>query len=389
MKFNWTQETTSRVFSNALALVIALAFLFLLQNMGDIFGFFKKFFSILSPFVTGFIIAYLLSRPVAFLEKFFNKHLFKKAKKQHSINKALSIAIVFLLALVILSLVIYSIIPQLIDSVTTLAKNADGYIKTVTDFINALAARFHFNADILKGFIGSSQELFKKLVTYISSSLPAVVNFSVSIGSGISNFIIGLIISIYMLSGKERFCAQTKKLLAALFPKKFVDGISSIAKYTHETFGNYLTGQILDCLILGAICFILMTILGMDYALLISMIVTLTNFIPFVGPFIGAIPSAFILLMVQPQRVIWFIVMILLLQQLDGNILVPKIVGKTTGLSSFWVIFAILVGGGLFGVGGVLLAVPTFSVIHLLFKKFLERQLKKKNLPVETSEYYK
>ncbi len=389
MKFKWTEESSSRIFSNALVLIIAITFYFILKNAGELVGFIKNVFSILSPFIIGFVIAYLLLRPVKNLNLLLDKFLFKKLKKQHSVNKGISIAVVFVLVLVLLSLVIYSIIPQLIDSVARLARNADSYIKTITDFINAFALRFHLDSDVFSGILGSSQELFKKLIAYISSSLPRVLDFSVSIGSGISNFIIGFIISIYILSGKERFCAQAKKICAALLPKKFSDRSSTLIKYMHETFGNYLTGQLLDCILLGMICFLFMTLFSMEYALLISMIIAITNFIPFIGPFIGAIPSAFILLMVQPSKVLWFILMIVILQQLDGNLLAPKIVGKTTGLSSFWVIFSILLGGGLFGIAGVLLAVPTFSVVYLVIKNTIEKKLKEKNLPTNTTEYYK
>ncbi len=387
MKFKWTEETTSRVITNSIVLIIAVVFYFAIQNIGEFFSFVKKVFSVLSPFIIGFVIAYLLTRPVNSLEKLLNSFLFKKFKRQESVNRGIAICITVLLVLLLLALVMYSIIPQLIDSVSTLARNADSYIRTVNQFIDSVSERFNLDSDIFHGILGSSQELFRKLTQYISSALPKIFDFSISIGSGISNFFIGFIISIYMLSGKEQFGAQIKKALFALFSKKSVNKFIKLGKYTHETFGNYLSGQILDSIILGIICFILMSIFRMEYALLISMIVMITNFIPFVGPFIGAVPSAFILLMVQPSKVLWFILMIIVLQQLDGNLLAPKIVGKTTGLSSFWVIFAILLGGGLFGIAGVLLAVPTFSVLHLLIKRYIEKKLRQKELPTDTKNY--
>ncbi len=389
MKFKFTEETTSRIFSNSIVLVIAITFYFLLKHLGEFFSFFANIASILSPFIIGFIIAYLLSGPVVSFEKFLNRFLFKKAKKQSGINRGISIALVFIITFFLLSLVIYSIIPQLVDSVTKLARNTDLYVKSINEFLTGFANRFNLDPDIFKGILGSSQEFFKKLTEYFSAALPKLLDFSVSVGSGISNFIIGFIISIYMLSSKELFLAQTKKVINAILPQKTVSKISALARNMHETFGNYITGKILDCIIVGIICFIFMNILGMEYALLISIVVMVTNFIPFIGPFIGAIPSAFILLMVQPTKVIWFIVMIFVLQQIDGNLLGPKIVGKTTGISSFWVIFSILLGGGFFGIAGVALAVPTFSVIYVLIKSALEKNLRKKNLPTETKSYYR
>lgn len=387
MKFKWTEETTARVTAGSVIAAIAITFFFLMQNIGGIFDAVKNIFAVLSPFVIGFIIAYLLTRPLNFIERLLNRRLFKKAKKQRSINRGISIVIVFILFLLLLALIIYSIIPQLIESVTTLARNADGYIKSINTLLDKLFAHFNIDASFLEEILGSSQEMFIKLTDYIASKLPELLNFSVSVGSGISNVFIGFVASVYMLSGKERFAAQIKKILFAIFPSRFVNETVSAFSYMHETFGKYFSGQSIDSVVLGIICFILMSLFKMEYALLISMIIMITNFIPFIGPFIGAIPSAFILLMVQPTKVIWFIIMIVVLQQIEGNIIAPKIVGKTTGLSSFWVVFSIIIGGGFFGVTGVILAVPAFSVIYTFTKRFIEGRLRKKNLPSKTTDY--
>ncbi len=389
MNFKWTEDTAARVFAGSAVAVISITFYFLIQNIGGIFDVFKNIFEVLSPFVIGFVIAYLLTRPVNFTERLLNRYLWKKAKKQHSINRAISIVIILILFLLLLALVIYSIIPQLIESVTTLARNADEYIKSINTLLDKLFAHFNIDASFLEEILGSSQEMFKSLTEYIASKLPQLLNFSVSIGSGISNVFIGFIVSVYMLNGKERFAAQIKKILFAIFPARFVNETVSAFSYMHETFGKYFSGQSIDSVVLGIICFILMSVFKMEYALLISMIIMITNFIPFIGPFIGAIPSAFILLMVQPTKVIWFIIMIVILQQIEGNIIAPKIVGKTTGLSSFWVVFSIIIGGGLFGITGVILAVPAFSVVYTFSKRFIESRLRKKNLPAKTTEYIK
>lgn len=388
MKIKWSEDTTTKVVSYSAILIITVSFYFLLQNLGGLIQILKTFTDVLSPFIIGFVIAYLLTRPVNMFERFLNRHLFKKYKKQHSVNRAIAIVLVIILVLIALALVMYSIIPQLIDSVSTLAKNADGYIRSINSLLNKFFAHFNLDIEFLNNFLGSSQELFKKLTEYIAAGLPKFLDFSVSIGSGISNFFIGFIVSVYMLNSKEHFSAQIKKILFALFPKRFVNETVSTFRYMHETFGRYLSGQILDSIILGIICFILMSLFGMEYALLISMIITITNFIPFIGPIIGAVPSTFILLMVQPSKALWFVVLIIVLQQLDGNLLAPRIVGKTTGLSSFWVIFSIMVGSGLFGLWGVILAVPTFSVVYTFTKRFIEKRLYEKGLSKKTSDYY-
>ena len=387
MKFKWTDDTASRVVTGSVIAAAAIVFYFLMLNIGGIFDVIKNIFRILSPFIIGFVIAYLLTRPVNFIERVLNRRLFKKAKKQHSINRGIAIVLVIILVMLLLALVMYSIIPQLIESVTTLARNADGYIKSINVLLDKLFTHFNIDASFFDEILGSSQEMFKSITEYVASKLPQLLDFSVSVGSGISNFFIGFVVSVYMLSGKERFAAQIKKILFAVFPHRFVDETIGAFSYMHETFGKYFSGQTIDSVVLGIICFILMSVFKMEYALLISMIIMITNFIPFIGPFIGAIPSAFILLMVQPTKVIWFIIMIVVLQQIEGNIIAPKIVGKTTGLSSFWVVFSIIIGSGLFGITGVILAVPAFSVIYTFAKRFIERRLRKKNMPVKTTDY--
>ncbi len=389
MKINWSEETATKVISNSAILIIAIAFYFIALNLGVIFDAVGEIFRILTPFIIGFVIAYLLARPVNILEAFLNKYLFRKARKQHSINRTISIITVVILVLLLLALFMYSLIPQIIDSITTLAKNMDGYIKTLNLFINKISASLKLESGLIREIIGSSQELFLKLSEYIANQLPRVLDLSVSLGSGISNFFIGFIISIYMLSGKERFCAQLQKLLYSIFPKKLVSRSIDICRYTNNTFGKYLSGQILDSIILGLLCFILMSLFGMEYALLISLIITITNFIPFIGPIIGAVPSAFLLLMISPVKALWFVVLIIVLQQIDGNLLAPRIVGKTIGLSAFWVVFAIILGGGLFGIPGVLLGVPAFSVIYAFVKKLVEGTLATKGMPSKTSDYMK
>ncbi len=387
MKFKWTEDTAAKVVAGSVIAAIAITFYFLIQNIGGIFDVIKSLFKVLSPFVIGFVIAYLLTRPVNFIERLLNRHLWKKAKKQKAINRGIAIVLVFILFMLLLALVMYSIIPQLIESVTTLARNADGYIKSINTLLDKLFTHFNIDASFLESILGSSQEMFKSITEYVASKLPQLLDFSVSIGSGISNFFIGFIVSVYMLSGKERFAAQIKKILFAVFPRRFVDETIGAFSYMHETFGKYFSGQTIDSVVLGIICFILMSAFKMEYALLISMIIMITNFIPFIGPFIGAVPSAFILLMVQPTKVLWFIIMIVVLQQIEGNIIAPKIVGKTTGLSSFWVVFSIIIGSGLFGITGVILAVPTFSVVYTFAKRFIERRLREKDMPIKTTDY--
>ncbi len=385
---NQSNNGKSKSFSRILLISFSILFYFLIRDLGGTLGIFSKLAKVLSPFIIGFAIAYFLSRPVSSVDKLLNKFLFKKSKKQRAINRGISIFAVFSIVFFVLSVIMYFIIPQLIENVSKLARNMDGYIQHISTVVKGLLDHFKIDPSTFTGLFGTSKEFFISITEYLAANLPKLLTFSVSIGSGISNFFIGLVVSVYMLCSKEKFAAQSKKLTYSLFPQKWSNEILSAVRYMDETFGKYITGQLLDSFILGVVCFIIMSILNMEYALLISIIITITNLIPFLGPFIGAIPSAIILLMVQPSKVIWFIIMIVVLQQIEGNILAPKIVGKTTGLSSFWVIFAILLGGGLFGLVGVFLAVPTFSVVYTFGKRLIEKFLRSRGMSENTKDYY-
>ncbi len=201
------------------------------------------------------------------------------------------------------------------------------------------------------------------------------------------NILIGVIVCVYFLNSKETFKAQARKTILATMSKKRSDSFMEFAYFANRTFGGFINGKLIDSLIIGILCFILMSILKLPYTVLVSTIVGVTNFIPFFGPFIGAIPSAIIICFSSPIQAVYFLIMILGLQQFDGNILGPKILGETTGLASFWVMFAIIVGGGLFGFLGMVLGVPVFAMIYYYGSRYIENRLKKKKLPVETEAY--
>ena len=203
----------------------------------------------------------------------------------------------------------------------------------------------------------------------------------------VKNFFLGIIICVYFLNSKENFAAQMKKIIMAVFSRKAADEIVQGAHFTNRTFGGFINGQIIDSFIIGLICFIVMTLFGWEYTLLISCIIGITNIIPFFGPFIGAIPSALLLLMVDTRQCIYFVIFIIILQQFDGNILIPKIQGSSTGLASFWVLFAVLVGGGLFGFIGMVIGIPMFAVIYAYVSRAINNRLEKRGLATDLAEY--
>ena len=203
----------------------------------------------------------------------------------------------------------------------------------------------------------------------------------------LKNFLLGIIVSIYLLLSKETLLAQVKKTILALFNKKTCEKTFMIYHKSNGLFIGFITGKIIDSLIIGILCFIGMTIFKMPYSVLISVIIGVTNIIPFFGPFIGAIPSALLILLAKPSFLLPFLIFVFVLQQFDGNILGPRILGDSTGLPAFWVLFSIFLGGGLFGFVGMLLGVPTFALVYALFRTFIEHRLESKNLPKETDAY--
>ncbi len=207
--------------------------------------------------------------------------------------------------------------------------------------------------------------------------------------ASIWNIVLGLIVSIYLLIDKEKFFAIGKKIVFAFFTEKKANRILELTHRSNSIFGNFLSGKILDSLIIGILTFIVLTITKMPYSLLISFIIGITNIIPFFGPFIGAIPSAIIILFVSPVKALWFVLIIFIIQQIDGNIIGPKILGDSLGISAFWILFSLLVGGKLFGLIGLIVGVPLFVLVYSIIKDIVENELAKKELPIETKEYMK
>lgn len=218
------------------------------------------------------------------------------------------------------------------------------------------------------------------MINILSTGLLGVVTV-------LKNSLIGLIVMVYFLNIKDTLSAQSKKIVYSLFPLKQANRIIEEVRFTHSVFGGFITGKLLDSLIIGVICFFCMRLLRMPYVLLVSVIIGVTNVIPFFGPFIGAIPSAFLILLVSPMKCLYFLLFVLVLQQFDGNILGPKILGESTGLPSFWVLFSILLFGGLLGFVGMVIAVPTFAVFYHLTSEYVNRCLEKKALSQSTDDY--
>ncbi len=362
----------SKMLSNLLIVLIGILFYVALSNLGVIRQRVSGFLNVLSPFIIGFAVAYLLNTPVVFFERKVYKNLRWK--------RGLAIMTVYFLVLALMVVLIALVLPQVIDSIIALVNNMNTYLNNLNTWVTGFTEDLEIEWEGLDNLLLSYQGLWSGLASTVSSVLPQVLNYGIAVGSGIISAITAIISSIYMLSGKKKLKQQLKALMFALFPEDRTGHFLHVCRRANQIFIGFINGKIIDSAIIGVLCAILCVILRIPYVPLVSVVIGVTNIIPFFGPFIGAIPSALILLMVNPWAALRFVIMIFVLQQLDGNLIGPKILGNTTGLSAIWVLVAIVVGGGLFGVAGMILGVPVFAVLYMLVRDFVNQRLKKKNI---------
>ena len=292
----------------------------------------------------------------------------------------------------VLTALVYLILPQLYSSIETIVKNGPDYLRDLSAWVTGLLDN---HPEITKYVQEALNTLNTDIMSWVSNKLlPGVGNLVTSlieggyvVVQGVYNLLIGIIVSIYLLSDLEHFTAALRKLNYSWFSLETAEKVREAVEFTDRTFMGFISGKLLDSAIIGLICYIVCAILNMPYALLVSVIVGATNIIPFFGPFIGAVPSALIILMVDPLKCLIFIVFIIILQQIDGNFIGPKILGSSIGITSFWVLFSIVVGAGLFGFAGMVLGVPVFVVLYTFLTRNVEERLKKSDLPWETAQY--
>ena len=377
-------------------IILGVSFIYLLFNGSLFFTAFHKIFNVFMPILYGFIMAYLLSSIVNFIEEKCLIPLYKRFKvnitaKIMSRMRLFSITIALIFAFLCIYAFLLIVVPEIYKSLQNIVASFPTYINNLLHFAELVLARY---PEIEQYFMNIMNEYSTDVYEWVSSLLPSMNAFIKSLSQSVISFILtlwdlvlGLIVAIYMLASKEKFIGQSKKTLFSIFKTERANNILKEIRFVDRTFGGFISGKLLDSLIIGLLCFICLTIIGTPYPFLISFIIGVTNIIPFFGPFIGAIPSAFLILMVDPLECLYFLIFIFLLQQFDGNYLGPKILGDSTGLSSFWVLFSITIFGGLFGFIGMIIGVPTVAVIYELIKRFMSRQLRKKGYPLDTVPY--
>ena len=378
-----------------LVICLCIVFFFLIYRYNGFAAGWKKLTAILQPIIIGIVIAYLINPIMVFFEKHLMRWIEPKMKKKAKAKKlcrgiaTLGALAVFILIIVVL---LVMLVPQLVESIqgvaTTLPSEVQHLIDKTNKYLSSDSEAANFVEDTLiyaTNYIKdwAMNDLLPKSNTYLTSITTGLINvFKVLL-----NIIVGLIVSVYLLFSKETFIGQFKKLNYALFKPKKANIVIQTARKSNEIFGGFISGKILDSMIIGIICYIVLLIMKMPYPVLVSVIVGVTNIIPFFGPFIGAVPSFIIIVLANPIQGLYFLIFVVILQQVDGNIIGPNILGDSTGLSPFWVIFSIMVGGGLFGFAGMLLGVPTFAVIYYIMQEIMRYFLRKRDLPQDSSQY--
>jgi len=361
--------------------IIILAYV--IFNFKNIISGVENIIGVLLPFIVGIAIAFMLNLVMRiFEERVFTFLDNKKYQKYSRFKRPLSVALTFIFVFMIIFGLIRFIIPQLIDSISTLTDAIPAYMKSFEELISQYVSDTEILNTLWNNFLSAWREILQFTGQIVVSSLSGVVNITVGFTSGLFNFILSVIFSIYMLLNKERLQLGMKKVLYAFSGRKFADKIMYLGKISNEAFSNYIGGQFIEAIIIGVLCFIGMLVLKMPYALLISVLVAVTALIPIFGAFIGTIPSAFIILIIDPMKALWFVIFIIVLQQVEGNLIYPKVVGSSLGLPPIWVMLAMIIGGNTFGLIGILLGIPIFSVIYKVFKEFVDKRLNYKNINI-------
>ncbi len=394
MKINYT----SRYFKWGLTLFLSLCatvlFYFFMKKFGIVSDGLIFVLRIVRPFIYGLAITYLLcpvyNAIMRVLDYIFIEKL--KRKRYSVIFKIISTFGTLTFIFVIFGGLIMLVFPQMVESAIQLGKTAPESFGRMVAFLQRSIQEnehIHYFAKIAIG--DYTEDLYKWIETM---AIPQIIDFAKSFSDSIfgifkvmTDLLLGIIVSIYLLNSKDTFSMQSKKTIYALFENENATKVINEFRFINKTFGSFINGKILDSAIIGVLCFIAMLFLGIPYAVLVSVIVGVTNIIPFFGPFIGAIPSVIIILTEDPIKALYFMILILVLQQLDGNVIGPKILGDSTGLSGFWVLFAILLGGGLFGFVGMIVGIPIFAILYTYTKRYIDSRLEKKNMPVGAYYY--
>ncbi|KKY00383.1 membrane protein [Paraclostridium benzoelyticum] len=388
MKVNWNSKYTTISVYSFIVICCSIIFYRIASDTSVFMGKISSIISTLQPFIIGAVIAYLLNFILVFVEeRIFNKNKLNKLKPKS--KRALGLLITYIAAFILLALFVQFVLPQLVESMLGLVNDIPTYLTNLSDLLTKYTKDLNIDKEYLDIAVTKLTDFINYFISIAAELLPVVGQALGIVASSVWNIVLGVIISIYLLIDKEKFCALGRKVVCAVFNEKHSKRILQLVDRSNDTFGKFLSGKIIDSAIIGVLTFIVLTIFKMPYVLLISVIIGITNIIPFFGPFFGAIPATIIILFVSPIKALWFMLIIIVIQQLDGNIIGPKILGDSIGISAFWILFSLLVAGKFLGLVGMIIGVPLFAIIYSIIKEVIEEKLDKKGLPVNTKDYFK
>lgn len=394
-KIRFTSSNIAWGATSLIVICLSIVFYQVLTQLPEISLGLQKILKVLMPIIIGAAMAYILLPVYNALMKVTKKLFLKVLSPENAVKAAKGISTLLSLSLLIATLTVMLImaIPQVVESLVNIANGLPANIQKLTNFTEKLLKNnpqiYNTVVDWLNQFEGNVMNMIKEyllpvtnqLLTSVTSGVISALSFMLNIG-------IGLIVCVYVLVSKETFCAQGKKFIYSRFKAEPANRFIEDMRVIHKIFSGFISGKILDSFIIGVITVIVLSIMGMPYAVMISILVGVTNIIPFFGPILGAVPSALIILTVDPVKCLYFIIYVFIIQQVDGNILGPKILGNSTGLPSFWVLFAILICGGLFGLAGMLLGVPVFAAIYFFMGRWVNESLQRRGFESDTRLYY-
>ncbi len=352
-----------------------------LQNTAAVKGGIGTVMSYLNPFIVGGAIAFIINVPMRFIER----HLFPKAKKLDKLRRPFALILALLAIAAIIVLVCIIVIPQIADTVSTLTVNIPQYMDNAKAYVNKILEKYPELQEEFQSYTGKInwQSVITSVTGWVSNGVVSTINVAGSAISGIVSAVVGFVFAIYILLQKERLGRQVRMIAYSLLPEKAADKFFKISNMTSDTFSKFLSGQCLEACILGSMFAIVLAVFRMPYVALISVLIAFTALIPIVGAFIGCVIGAFLIFMISPVKAVWFVVIFLVLQQIEGNFIYPKVVGSSVGLPAIWVLAVVTVGGKLMGVIGMLVMIPLSSVLYAIFREFIYNKLKTKTERVQ------
>ena len=386
MKLPFSKDHQAKIGPKIWLITYALVLAFLLYHFGAVWGFVRTLAALASPFFVGFAIAFLLGPVQRAVERVLQPLLFRR-KEHLKLMHALSAlcALVFLVLLVYVFMKI--MVPQLITSIKSLVGYISVFLKKNSDQLNQLLLKYDFLSLDGDELVVAWENIVSSQIKNITMLLDNLFLISSSIVNFVYKLLVGLITAFYIMMDKDHIAAQIKKIGYSLMRRDHIESLICWTRRANRIFSGFISGKLVDSLIIGIICYLGMLIFRMEYALLISCIIAVTNIIPFFGPFIGWAPCALILLLVNPMSALWFSLFVLFLQQLDGNVIGPHILGDYVGVSALSIMIAIVIGGGLFGFVGMLVSVPVYALGYAFFRALIYDRLRKRDMPVETGKY--